>query len=185
MRLIGTTKELAICAGFGALIVVVQLLAGSVIYTVTQVPAAATLISSFILAYIAIIPLLLIRKTDAALATLLTMSVISAPLSVFGPPGLPKIIQFIPVIAAIELILIISNWKKAGYIIAIPAASAIALPMHYYFLALIGFPGAELLRKYLLLFMAIVMMESLLGAWLGLITYEKKLKNLKVVKQLQ
>lgn len=185
MQFVSSVKELSICSGFGALLTVVQLLAGSFVYAVSQVPASASLFSALILGYLGTIPLLLIRKTGAATITILTAAIVAVPLSVFGPPGPYKILQFIPVVLVTEAILIAARWKNFGYVIAMAAAAAIAIPIHYYFITLIGLPAAGLLAKFMLPIMVAVAAEAAIGAWLAIATYEKKLKGLGVIKQLR
>ncbi|MBI2575374.1 ECF transporter S component [Candidatus Woesearchaeota archaeon] len=185
MKIISSVKELTLCSGFGALLTVVQLLAGSIVYAVSQVPASASLFSALILGYLGTMPLLLTRKTGAATITILTAAIVAVPLSVFGPPGPYKILQFIPVVILTEAILIAARWKNYGYVTALAAAAATSIPIHYYFITLIGLPAAGLLAKFLLPIMAVVAAEAAIGAWLAIATYEKKLKKLKVVRQLQ
>lgn len=184
MKTISTTKELVIPAGFGALIFFVQLAVSTAIVTVTGIPGTGAVVIGVLLGYIVAIMGMLIRKSGVFIVAFAVFSVLSVPTIVMGPPGFYKLAMIATAIP-IEACLLIFRSRKAGLYFGITTGLTLAMIAFYYILSAMGFPAAERLGKYLFWIIAVLVMETISGMWLGIMTYEKKLKKLKVVRQMQ
>ncbi len=185
MKLISTTRDFAIAGGFGALIVAFELSIGIIIASLTGLPILIAIADSVLLAYLIMIPPLITRRTGIITATVLVMSLLSVPTSAFGVPGLYKILVFLPLGVFMDLLFSVSNGRKLFMISGIIIAAFVSVPYQFFVMTQLGIPLPEGTEKLLLPIAAFAALEGAFGVWLAYMTYEKKLKNLKVVRQLQ
>ncbi len=75
--------------------------------------------------------------------------------------------------------------KKKGYYLSLPIANVLVIPLMLLALTLLGLPGAEELRSAIWYFIPLILIQGFIGAWLGILLYEKKLKGKRIVKQIQ
>ncbi len=181
MKRISTVKELIISAGFAALLFVSAIIAAFAIYPIVLIPGLTTLAMLIVYSYMFTIGLLVVRKTGAA-------TIILPIVGILAPSGVGILLGvtiLIPGIVAVELLLIMTNYRKAAYILATPLFILVVVPFWLFVLLKMGFPLADVTRKYIWPILLIGLIEAFIGGYLAHLTYEKKLKNLKVVRQLQ
>ncbi len=178
-----SVRELIVLAIFGAGLFVLDLLVSG-ITTVIGVPGTGGLVNAIFFVGLATIGGKIVKRFGTYTLMTLVYGVLASPTSVFGPPGVYKIfiVVFIGLIA--DIIILLCKYRPVGYYLGLAISNVLSIPIGLYTLIFLGLPGADALQKALFILMPIYFLESLIGAWLGLWLYEKRIKNLAVVRQL-
>lgn len=113
--------------------------------------------------------------TFTIVATLYTILLI--PLPLVGPPGVYKVGLGLALGIMADVLLWLFRYCKIGYYVSLPAANILSLPLLLWMLIVLGLPGVDEMRSLILVFAAIVAIESLFGVWAGMWIYEKKLRK--------
>lgn len=185
MKLISSTRDFAIAGGFGAIIVAFELFVAIIIASLALPPILIAIVDSVLLAYMIMIPPLITRKAGVITATVFVMSLLSVPTLAFGVPGPYKILVFLPLGVFMDLLFAVSNGKKLFMILGIIAAAFVSIPYQFFVMMWLGLPLPEGTWELVLPIAAFAAVEGAIGVWLAYLTYEKKLRKLRVVKQLQ
>jgi hypothetical protein len=180
-----TPRELAISGVFGALVFVAVFILGSGVLLVTGIPATGGLVNMLVAIFLAVVGAKIIDKFGTITVMLTVTGIISIPTLSFGPPGLHKIPMMFLVGLIIDLVASVLKRENKGYIIGGSIAGFLAPIFIYSTLILLGLPGAEKLEPLLIPLMLVYAVLGLIGAYLGVTTYDKKLKHLSVVQSLK
>lgn len=184
MRLISTTKDLALAGGFGTLLFAIDA-AFTPLQTITNIPGVVGAVDTFFWVIIAAIAILVVRKTGFFAIMTLVYGLLSVPLITYGAPGFHKLLILAPIVALVEGILLMTNYSAWGINISIALGLPAAWLMQLYVMAQLGIPGADKFMNFLVPFLIAAMVEGFIGGAIAIWLYNKKIKNLKVVKALQ
>ncbi len=184
MRRISTVKDLTLAGGFGALLFAIDAVF-TPLQTILNLPGVVGITSTFFWIVVAVIALLIVRKTGFPTAMLFSYALLSVPLVTWGAPGLHKLLIIMPLAILVEIIFLLTNYSNIGIAAAIASGIATGSVLQLYVMTLLGLPGVETYMKFLVPFTIIGVIEGLIGGFAGIWLYNRKIKNLKVVKQLQ
>lgn len=179
-----TTREMTVLALTSALLFAVDIVVTESLDLIFGIPEAGYLISSVLFVGIATTAGLLVRKPGAFTVMAIIYSILASPTTVFGPPGPYKILLGTLIGIFADFIVWLFRYSKTGYLAGMPTGSALSVPASFLMYILLDFPAADVIAPYVWAFTFAVFVTSVLGAWLGIMLYEKKLKRLRVVKLL-
>ena len=114
----------------------------------------------------------------------LIYAVLTVPTPVLGPPGAYKIVLGILLGLIADLIVFLFKYKKPGYYLALMVANVLSLIFSYYALIILGLPGADQLKDYLVFFSLWYAFTAFLGSGIAIFLYERKVKNMRLVQQI-
>ena len=158
---------------------------GSAILMATGIPASGGLANMFAAIFIAVIGFKIVDKFGAATVFFTVMGVLAIPTPIMGPPGVHKVGVMFLMGLIFDIVLFIFKRKNVGYLIGAAITGVDGAIFIYMLLVLLGLPGAGLLRPMLIPFSIIYAILGLVGAYTGLLIYDKKLKHLSVVQSLK
>ncbi|MBI2142553.1 hypothetical protein HYU15_03645 [Candidatus Woesearchaeota archaeon] len=182
MKSVSTIKELAICGGFGAIAAFAGLALNLPGIMITGVPLTGIIpVAAVFFALLSLI----VRKFGAVTIAAGVYSLIAIPTVLFGPPGVYKLFLGIILGLLFDSLLMAFRYSRTGYYVAAAVSYATVVPATYLALLFLGFPAAERLARFVPYLMIWYVIAVIATVWLTMLIYEKKLKNLKVVKQLQ
>lgn len=179
------TKELIFLAILGALAFVIDLVIVSGIDAATGIIGAGFLVSTVFFSMVVTAGVLIIKKFGMYTIGGFVYSVLAIPTLIIGPPGIYKIFigTFLGLTADVTILLF--RFKKIGYYFSLAVANILVLPVILYALIFLGLPGTELLADSLFFLVPVIGVESIIGSWIGIKLYEKKICKLTVVKQIR
>lgn len=179
------TKELVVCALFGASMFIIAFVLGQALVAITGIPMIGGIMHALIEALLLVIGVSIIRKFGSATLIFLIAGILSTPTASAGPPGLYKIIFVLAIGVLFDIIITLIGRKKIGYIIAAAVSFSASIPIMYTLLVYLNLPVAEKLQSAMFLFMLVYAALAAIGAYLGLWLYDKKLKNKAFVRQMR
>ena len=179
------TKELVFIALIGALVFAQAFILGVVLIAATGTSMTGGLITAFTTAFILVLAALTIQKFGTITIIVLIHTVLSSPTINLGPPGVYKIGLGIILGLVVDSVLYFGKYKRFAYYISFAFGYAALVPAMFYFLTLLGMPAADKLAPFILPMMGIYVVESLLATWLARVIYFKKLKNKRIIKQIE
>ena len=180
-----TTKELVFIALMGALMFTIAFSLGAGLIAATGTPLVGGLIVNLFVAFILVLTGLTVRKFGTFTLILLIHTVLSTPTINFGPPGVYKIIIGVSLGLLVDIILLASKYKKWAYYFSAVFAFILVGPYLLWFLILLGLPGVETLSKVIYIIVAVYAVEALIGTWLAIKVYDKKLKDTRIFRQIR
>ncbi|MBI2575371.1 hypothetical protein HYV82_05800 [Candidatus Woesearchaeota archaeon] len=182
MKTISSIKELTVCGGFGAIAAFAGLALNLPGIMITGVPLTGIFpVAAFFLSMTALI----IRKFGAVTIAAGVYSLIASPTVLFGPPGVYKLLLGIALGILFDSLLMAFRYSRTGYYVAAAVSYAAVVPATYLALLFLGFPAAERLARFVPYLMIWYVLAVIATVWLTMLIYEKKLRNLNVVKRLQ
>nr|CBH38848.1 hypothetical membrane protein [uncultured archaeon] len=180
-----SAKELAVSGVFGAIALFVAFILGSAILMATGIPASGGLANMFAAIFIAVIGFKIVDKFGAATVFFTVMGILAIPSPIMGPPGVHKVGVMFLMGLIFDIVLFIFKRKNVGYLIGAAITGVDGAIFIYMLLVLLGLPGADLLRPMLIPFSIIYAILGLVGAYTGLLIYEKRIQQLSVVQNLK
>jgi hypothetical protein len=182
MKIIKDVRALTLCGGFGAISFVIMWGLGSFLLIATGIPLVGGIASSIVNAFVLIIGILLINRFGAATLISLTLTTLTIPTVIFGPPGVYKILLGLYMGGMFEIFLVIFKRIRWIYPLGAGLTFAASVPMEYWLFKILGFPAADKIKPLIFLIMAIYFVNALLGSWLGMRFYDKKISKLNAVQ---
>jgi hypothetical protein len=179
-----TTKELIFTALSGAFVFTVAFALGAALLAVTGTPMVGGIIVNLFVSFILVSAALVVRKFGILTAVLFIHTLLSTPTINFGPPGAYKILIGITIGLLIDIIIYFANYKKWAYYFGAGLGFLIAVPYMVLFLKLLDMPALGRLLPLMYPLMGIYLVEALLGTYLAIKFYDKKLKHLRIIQQI-
>ena len=180
------TKDLVVCALFGALGFALAFILGSGVIAATGIPATGGLLNIFITAVIVFIGInALQEKFGSGMLICAVLSILAVPTIIIGPPGIGKII--IGILFGLTFDIVLFLFKKTKFRFAISGASGVIVAFYlmYLMFVLLDLPEASKMQSLLAPLTAIYALLGASGSYIGFLIYDKKLKNKPFVKQMQ
>lgn len=177
-------SQLVFLALVGALMFVFDMLIISGIDTATGIPGAGFVVDTVFIVALAVIAGLAVPKfgTFVIIATIYAVLAIPTPLS--GPPGVYKVgIGFILGLLA-DVVVWLFNYRRVGYYFSLAVANALVFPVLLFALELLELPGVGELRSAFWVLLVIIVIESFVGSWLGILLFDRKVKKMKVMRRI-
>ena len=179
------TKELVAMALFGAIIFAIAFVLGTAILAVTGIPATGGLANVLVGVLLLVIGVKTINKFGVGTIIMTIEGALSVPTLINGTPGVHKIFLMLLMGLIFDIIVVMFKRTKKGFILGATLGTLVLPWAMYYAMVLMGLPGPEKLQPILIPISLAYAVLGAVGAWMGLILYEKKLKDKAFVKQLQ
>ena len=180
-----TTKDLVVCALFGAALFLLLFILGTALITITGIPASGGILNLLIATLITTIGVKIVNKFGTASIMLTLTGILAVPTLTFGPPGIYKIVILFFTGFIFDVILLTLKKSKISYTLAGLVVGMNAPILIYVCLILFGLPGADKLHPMLVIFSVVYAILGSIGAYLGLWLFDKKLKDKAFIKQMQ
>ena len=178
-----TTKQLVFVALVGAALFVIDLLVSG-ISAATGVAGAGGLINAIFFVGLATIGGLVVKKFGSYTIMAFIYGVLAVPTLAFGPPGVHKIFLAILLGLIADTVILLFRYRQIGYYFSLTIANVLGLPVMLFAFVYLGLPGADALRQALWFLMGVYAVESVIGAWLGILLYNKKISKMGIVQQI-
>jgi hypothetical protein len=178
------TKELIFIAILGAIVFAFDILFITSIEALVGIPGIGVLVDTIFVVGIATIGGLVVKKFGLFTGWSIVYSALAIPTNIIGPPGIYKLLIGLILGFVADLIVFAFKYKKVGYYLSLAIANTLCMPFILFLLLKLGLPGADQLAKAIWIFIPVAFIESLIGAWLGIRLYEKKLSKTKIVRQI-
>lgn len=178
-------KNLVLIALLAAFMFIVDMFIVAPINTISGVHGMGFLVDViFINALVTIFALILRRFFSVTLLyTLFGLLVI--PTAILGPPTPFKIVLGFIIGIVADIIIWAFRYKRIGFLLGVAIANALSYPIGYFVALALGIPGTDALGKVVWFLTIAVLLLGILGDWIGIKLYEKKLSKTSIVKQLQ
>ncbi|MDO8661487.1 MAG: hypothetical protein Q7K43_06360 [Candidatus Woesearchaeota archaeon] len=180
-----TVRQLVFMALLGAITFVFDLAFVSGIDASTGIPGAGFMVDTIFVVALMTIGGLVIKRFGVFSSIALIYGVLAVPTTVFGPPGAYKIVLSLVLGLVADAVVYFFKYKRIGFYSAMAIGNVFGLPLFLLALRWLGLPGSSALASAFWVILAVTVVESLIGAWLGLWLFEKRIKNLAVIRQLQ
>ena len=150
----------------------------------TGIPGMGYILTGFFLVILAVITVLVVRKFFVVTLIALIYGFLISPTNLLGPPGFYKMIMLLIIGLIADTVIFLFKYKKIGYYFTFLIANLVSLPIWILMLKLLGLPGIKEILSFIWIYAAIYAIQGLVGAWIGIKLYEKKLKNKRIIKQI-
>ena len=177
-----STKELVFIALIGTLLFLMELFIVAALGVIFGAGVGFLAVAVFWTA-IAIFGGLVVRKFGTFTMMAFIYSVLAIPTTVFGPPGIYKIIPATLVGFLVDVSVSALRYRKAGYYLGAIVGQVVGLLLFAVAFLLLGFPGQAELFASLWFLIPLYAVEALLGCWIGILV-NNKLKNKKILRQI-
>ncbi len=178
-----STKQIIFLTIMGALLFVMDFLVSG-ISIITGVPGTGGLVNTIFFVALATIGGIIVRRFGSYTLMAFIYGVLAIPNSTFGPPGAYKILiaVFLGIVA--DVIIFAFRYRNIGYYFSLTIANMLSIPVGLFTYKYLDLPGADELAKALWILIIIYGIESIIGAWIGIKLYDKKISKMNVVKQI-
>jgi hypothetical protein len=170
---------------FAALIFATAFLLGSGIIMATGIPATGGIANILAAVLVLVVGAHLVPKPGFGVLTMGLMFTLAIPTLIGGPPGAFKIANGILIGLVFDIVVILGQRGFWAYVAAGSLAAVTSITSIYAAMLLLGLPGAEKLQPLLLPLTIMQAITGAIGGWLGSMIYERRLKNLRFVRQLR
>jgi hypothetical protein len=178
------TKELIFIALVAAFMFLVDLLIVAPINTITGVHGMGFLIDVLLINALVTIAALILKRFFSVTIIYTLFGLLVIPTAIMGPPTPYKVILGLIIGLVADLIVCIFRYKRIGFLLGVAIANAISYPVGYFLALLLGIPGTEELGRVVWFLTIAVLLLGILGDWIGIKLYEKKLGKTKIVRQI-
>ncbi|MBN2095470.1 MAG: hypothetical protein JW727_05460 [Candidatus Aenigmarchaeota archaeon] len=172
-----STKELTVCALFGALLFFLVFLLGAGVVTVTGIPVSGGLANMMVALLVLTIGKRIVDRFGSAALICVVSGILAIPTISWGPPGVYKVFLLLAIGLAYDIPYHLQRQNRWREFIAGGTVGVIAAPTMYLFLSVLGLPGADKLAPLVAVFMVVYAVLASAGAHFGKWIYETKLKN--------
>lgn len=175
--------------GYGIVSFVVAFILGSALTVTTGIPLVGGLLNGILTAMVLTIGLITTQFFGAATIMWITFSLLASITTTLGPPGLYKIL--IGIIAGLiwDTLYNIFNKNRIGlYLGGLIGSASIMLTLVLALKMGLGRNAVEALSKYESAFYILIIINlivTLIGIYLGELTYKNRLSNLQVIRNIR
>jgi len=179
------TKELIFIALMAAALFVVNLIIGSGIIAATGVPGASGFVTGLTNLIFITFTALVLKRFWSLTILYLIYGILAIPTPMAGgPPGFFwKIIPLVITAFIFEVVVRIFNYRKRGFVIALPAFVVVGISAYILTYWILGMPELEKIIAVWPIMIALFVPLGYLGIWLGFKIYNRT-KNKRVVYQI-
>lgn len=169
---------------FAAVTFSVAFILGAGIIAATGIPATGGIVNIFAAVFIVIIGVKLVPKFGFATLTIGILFLLSIPTIIGGPPGFHKVINGLLIGLTTDIVLVIGRRSRLAHIIAGSFGAMVSILSIYAVLVIFRLPGVEKLAPLVLPLTILQAVLGALGAFVGILIFERRLSKLNAVKRL-
>lgn len=177
-------KYLLVCGVFSAATFAISYILGGAI-TASLGPGTSGIVTIIITTVLVIICARIVNAPGVMTLVVTLYTFFAIPTTMFGPPGIQKVVIGIITGIIYDLVINLGKRKKWSFPFAAFFATAVSLILIFYLLVILQHPRAEYLRKMLYFMVPVYGFLGFIGGILGNWLYEKSLSRLSVVKALE
>jgi len=179
------TGELVFIGIMGAITFGMGFVLGAALNVATGTPLVGGFLNAIITAALITIVVKTIKRFGVGIILWIVMSALAIPTMTMGPPGAHKLIVGLFGGIVLDTILIITGRKNWGYLIA-GGSMSLAIMLGVFAVAIyFDFPAAEQLKKYIIYIIPINFILGLIGTWIGIVIFDKRLNKISFIRNLQ
>jgi hypothetical protein len=182
MKVVSDVRSLVLSGGFGAAFFAVMFAIGQILIMATGIVMVGGIISVIPEAFVATIGAMLVRRFGAVTIMGVVASALAIPTTSLGPPGVYKLLVGFGIGLVWDILIEISRRKSWGYIVGAGIGCGVSIPMLFVAISRLGLPAAERLLSLLPFLTILYFILGAVGALLGILFFNKRLKNLSRVK---
>jgi len=178
------TNELIYLGLIGAITIALGVVLGTAL-NATGIPMLGGLANAVVTAAVLTIGVKGVQKFGSGTILWVVVSTLAIPTLSMGPPGAHKLL--VGVVAGLlwDVCLVVTRRTKWGYLVS-GAVMMLAVMLGVFGVALyFDFPAAETLKSAIAYVLPINFVLGMLGTWLGLTVYEKRISRVRFVQSLQ
>lgn len=158
---------------------------GAVLNVATGTPMVGGLLNAVLTAALIAIAVKTVRRFGVGILLWVVMSAIAIPTMTMGPPGAHKLLIGLLGGLVLDIILTVTGRKNWGYLVAGGAMSLTIMFGVFGVAVYFDFPAAEKLKQYIVYIIPINFVLGVLGTWLGVLLFDKRLHRVPFIKNLQ
>lgn len=180
-----TAKQYMFTGVMGALSFVLAFVLGSAIDIVTGIPLTGGIANGIIVGITLTIGAKGVNMFGGATVVALVATILAIPTPTLGPPGVYKVpIGFLAGLVW-DICISVLRRRNIGYILGGASGSIVIIWGLFIALSVMGMPAAESLKRALIILLPFNAFLGGLGTYLGVLLFDRKLKHLTVIKNLQ
>lgn len=180
-----TGRHFLVCGIFGALAMVAAFALGTALLAATGTPMIGGLINAVVVVLIMMTGVRVANRFGAATLINFVFMALAIPTLTGGPPGPHKVAVGLVAGFVIDLIISALRRKDLGYFLG-GFFGAVVYPLGVYVVLIItGAPASGKYRSLLIPFVVWYGISGVVGTYLALVIYRKKLKTLTFVRGLE
>lgn len=169
---------------FAALIFATAFLLGAGIIMATGIPATGGIANILGAVLVLVVGAQLVPRFGFGMLTMGLMFTLAIPTLIGGPPGAFKIANGILVGLVFDVAVTLGSRRTWAYVVAGSLAAVTSITSIYAAMVLLGLPGVQKLQPLLLPLTVMQAITGAVGAWLATVIYQRRLRNLRFVRQL-
>lgn len=173
-----------ICGAFSAATFAISYVLGAAI-TGSLGPGTSGIVTIIITTILVIVCAKIVENMGVLTLVVTLYTIFAIPTTMFGPPGIQKVIIGFITGLIYDIIIFIGKRKKWSYPIAAFFATAISLILIFYLLVLLKHPRADYLRKMIYIMVPLYGALGFIGGILGNWLYKNSFSKLSVVKAMK
>lgn len=151
----------------------------------TGTPMVGGLLNAVVTAALIAITVKAVRKGGTGIILWLVISALAIPTVTMGPPGAHKLLAGLFGGVVLDLTLAATKRRQWGYVLA-GGLMSLAVMLAVFAIALyFGFPAADQLKKYIAYIIPINLGLGVLGTWIGVRMYDKRLYRVPFIQNIQ
>jgi len=151
----------------------------------TGTPMVGGLLNAVVTAALIAITVKAVRKGGTGVILWLVISALAIPTATMGPPGAHKLLAGLFGGIVLDATLAATKRRQWGYILA-GGLMSLAVMLAVFAIALyFGFPAADQLKKYIAYIIPINLGLGVLGTWIGVRMYDKRLCHVPFIQNIQ
>ncbi len=184
MKTINDTRSLVIAAGFGAAVFATNFVIGQAILLSTGIPLIGGFASVVPLIFVAVVGAKLVPRFGVFTVMWAIATFLSFPTTSFGPPGLYKIVVGFVLGIVSDVVVAGLRHSRIGYIVACAIAESLGLLLLFWAMLLLGMEIPPKLPKMIPFVSISYAVLAAIGAYLGLVFFERRISKLGQVRSL-
>ena len=179
------SKRFWILSGaFGGFLFALNLSLGAGLTYATGNPGFSGLITGLTTAYVLYMLMRTTKRFGAITIAFTLYCVLATPTVLMGAPGPYKILVGLACGLAFDLVLYFLKYKFFSFLIGFLCYVIVMLIGTYAAYLYLGLPQLDKFQKMMYILAAIFTIEGWLAAWLGKLTFEKRIKKLSITKKI-
>lgn len=177
-----TPKQHAFLGMVSAISFVVAFGLGSALNVATGIPLIGGLLNGVLVSLILIIGFRTVERFLASTIMWAIFGLLAIPTATLGPPGVYKVIPALAGGIVWDVVVAVSRGRKWGYLIGGFLGAAVIILGVFVAAVYLGLPSADKLRKALYFLLPVNGLLAVLGIWIGLKLWERRLSQVALFR---
>lgn len=150
----------------------------------TGIPATGGIANILAAVLVLVVGAHMVPRFGFGILTMGLMFTLAIPTLIGGPPGVFKIMNGVLIGLVFDIIVTLGARRTWAYVVGGSLAAVTSITSIYAAMVLLSLPGVQKLQPLLLPLSLLQAVTGAVGAWLGCMIYQRRLRNLRFVRQL-